>query len=377
MKHEFNTKCYSDSFFYKNKNKYAKKLEKLGLTLSSEPTRLIGDEGTIRFYLYSFYWENYRKTKWHFSHFKKEHAMIIIEEIEESIQLSFTEIEKLKLSYLLAVSVNRLCNQQILGDNVITENFNYIKCSKDIDWKKFLFLKRTKIEHQTWKQETMFILSSLLLILDAENLGKLISEKKIVYKKGDILDSAIQFSKMIEKDFRIKADIDWQVIVYAVYRVLYNQLILQGKFNNQVISSIEDNIASSIFEEIYWKGVSEFIDSTDNSRNIYRKYPEILKDLKPIVRDSIDITAYQSSVTVYLCLTKGKLEEILVQEHLNKLNYNLVFEKEPNNGINLIITDTYLKLKDTDARYFFWNDTSIENNCISLNNFLKEDDHLI
>lgn len=373
IRDQFNRKYYSVSYFYKSKNKYEETLNRYGLSLSSSPTQLVGDEGVIRFFFYSFYWDNYGKIEWPFTHIKKEQSIEIVKSIEDSIQISFTKIEQLKLAYWIAVIVYRTWNQQFISSGFIVENLNDIECKKDSDWIKFLYPKKKTIDCKIWKKEENFMMSIILLIVDTGNFGRLVNEKKVIYKEGDILDFSIKYCEIAGKNFRFKRDINWQTIVYAVYRLLYNRLILNGNFYHQTISGKKEGRISLLFNEAYKKFVSELSNSTVAWFKNYKEQAEIWKELRKIILNSVEIEMYQPTFKVYLCLTKGALEEIIIKEHLSKLTYNLSFEKELSSSVDLIITDIYLGKEELPAHYFFWNDTSIDNNITYLNYFFEND----
>lgn len=178
LRDQFNRNYYSISYFYKSKNKYEKILNRYGLSLSSVPTQLVGDEGIIRFYFYSFYWKNYGKIEWPFTHLKKEKSIEIVQRIEESIQIYFTKIEKLKLAYWIAIVIYRTWNQQFISSGFISKNLIDIECKKDSDWFKFLFSEKKKIDCNIFKMEAKFLMSIILLIVDTKNFGRLVNEKK-------------------------------------------------------------------------------------------------------------------------------------------------------------------------------------------------------
>ncbi|MDZ5760712.1 helix-turn-helix domain-containing protein [Carnobacterium maltaromaticum] len=374
LKKTFNNNYYSDSYYYKSKTNYEKKIQKFGLNLSNSPTHLIGDEQFIRFYFYSFYWKNYDKIEWPFTHLKKEQAIEIIQKIEQSIQIYFTETEQLKLAYWIAIIVNRIRNQNYLSHKWTSINLNHVdeKSKTDSDWMKFIFVKQIKADGHIWKEERDFFLSIILLILDAENWGKLISKKKIIYQSGDMLDFSIQFCKNSEKFFRLKKGVNWKTIIYAAYRIVYHQLVLNRKFDAYIITYKRDLLSVPLFNKVYQKFIMEWMDSTNELWDSYQKKPEIYEELKYIVLNSIDIKTYQPSLNTYLYLTKGELEELIVMEHLSKLNYNWIFQKNINDSVDLIITDSLLEKESYPELYFFWNDTSIENNLISLKCFLEK-----
>lgn len=371
LRDQFKRKYYSVSYFYKSKNKYEETLNRYGLSLSSSPAQLVGDEGVIRFFFYSFYWENYGKIEWPFTHIKKEQSIEIVKSIEDSIQISFTKIEQLKLAYWIAIIIYRTWNQQFISSGFIAENLNDIEWKKDRDWIEFLYLKKKTIDCKIWKKEKTFLMSMILLTVDTENFVRLVNEKKVIYKEGDILDFAIKYCEIAGKNFKFKRDMDWQTIVYAVYRLLFNRFILNGNFDHQTIYDKKGGPVFLLLNEACKKFNSELSSSTIVWCKNYKEQTEIWEELRQIILNSVDLDSYQPTYKVYLCLSKGILEETIIIEHLNKLPYNLAFEKELNSSVDLIITDIYLIEKELTVRYFFWNNTSVENNIYYLKCFFE------
>ncbi|MGO2962847.1 MAG: helix-turn-helix domain-containing protein [Carnobacterium maltaromaticum] len=371
LRDKFNRKYYSVSYFYKSKNKYEKILSKYGLSLSSVPTQLIGDEGIIRFYFYSFYWKNYGKVEWPFSHIKKEKSIEIVQRIEDSIQISFTKIEQLKLAYWIAIIMYRTWDQHFISSGFIAENLINIEWKKDSDWFKFLFPNKKKIDCKILKKEVTFLMSMVLLIVDTKNFRRLVNEKKVIYKDGCILDFAIKYCEIANKNFRFKGDMGCQTNLYTIYRLLYNWFILNGSFDQSIIYDKNEESISLLFNDAYQKFISELSSTTVAWWQNYKEQTDIWEELRQIILNSVELDSYQPTYKVYLYLSKGILEETIIMEHLNKLPYNLTFEKEMNSSVDLIITDIYLTEEEATTRCFFWNDTSIEKNSAYLQYYIE------
>ncbi|MEG2602352.1 MAG: helix-turn-helix domain-containing protein, partial [Carnobacterium sp.] len=108
-----NIASYSESNFvsytsvYNRIQELKKILRSYEIELSSR-FKLIGDEMKIRMYFYQVYYERFNRIEFPFEPKKKEVNMLFIQQLEEQLEHSFSEVDKAKLDFFLAVNLNRI-----------------------------------------------------------------------------------------------------------------------------------------------------------------------------------------------------------------------------------------------------------------------------
>lgn len=372
LKSIFKEHHYNVSYYYKSMHIYRQQLQPFCLDFTSSPAEFIGEEHLIRTYLYFFFWDHYGKIEWPFQHLKKEQALEIVKKIAHTISISFTKAEQLKVAYWVAITMKRTKNQHYLSPIPIKEERPFIRYTDANHWLDLFFPFQIKPTEEVIQQETRFIFSTLLVVLDAENFETMIEAGKIEYQDGDILDLSLQFCKNIENYFPFKSSINGNTILYAVYRIFYKHILLKGTFesNELVFLPKIEYQKNTLYNETYNKFISDIIHSS-RSFSALKTKKILWDDLSSIVGSVTDLTHYQPKFTVLLNLTLGKLEELFVMDYLNKLNYTLLFERSPGKPIDLIITDSYFEKNLTLTPYFLWNDGNLVDNLSRLTTFLE------
>lgn len=363
---------YSYSHFHKRKIEYGNHLLKYELSFSSKPLSIVGSETMIRFYFFSFYWEKYGKIEWPFSHVEKEWVLSLVRKIEKDIKLILSEIEQLKLAYWVAVILNRTLNGHFIADSQFVEKeSNFIAHQKNVAWRELFFDDINKVDSNTINQELTYLMSIVLLVLDGKKIRGLIAQNQVDYKVGDVMDLSLKFCQSVQEAFKLK--IEWELMLNSVYLVFYSEMKLSGKVCSQKEKYNVNKNASTykLFIEKYQKFSLDLIETTEQFRS-FINVSELWEELMLIVFHVADMDSYRPRLTAQIKLAAGNLEERLLMNCLNQLDYKIKYETEGKSPVDLVITDIYFEQSDDVTTYFPWNRTSIQDNFKRLSHFLKE-----
>ncbi|WP_413518317.1 helix-turn-helix domain-containing protein [Carnobacterium maltaromaticum] len=365
---------YSYSHFHKRKIEYGNHLRKYDLSFSSKPLSIVGSEMMIRFYFFSFYWEKYGKIEWPFSHVEKKWVLSLVRKIEEDTQLSLSEIEQLKLAYWLAVILNRTLNSHFIADSQFVEQqSNYIIHQKNVAWRELFFDDINQMDSRTVNQELIYLMSILLLVLDGKKNKEFFTQKQIYYQFGDVIDLSLKFCQSVQGAFQLKSGIEWELMLNSVYRVFYCEMKLSGKGRNEKEEYNVNKNASTykLFIEKYQKFCLDLMETNEQFRS-FINVSELWEELMLIVLQVADMNLYRPSLTAQIKLAAGNLEERLLMDYLNQLDYRINYEIDGKNSVDIVITDIYSEQSNHIATYFPWNTTSTQDNFKRLSHFLKE-----
>ncbi len=335
------TKEYSEKNFisiYSIKNSL-KKFEPLlnSFKISVNPVKLIfvGEEKFIRIFIYSFLWSLYKNNVWPFQYIDEYRLCKSIVNIEEKMNISFSDIHKKQMTYFMAICLIR------------NRKKNFIEGSKE--WTEYVNIdslrQNEEIIIQGMNNYQIFSSSEIIFIL------VVMETKHRMYKSKDIRERVLRYHKNKNSD------------VYRLTKLMVDRfqktffLIPEEDIDMFFTYCFCSHLQCRVFPGINFdlEGY-DILGHSDVSRNLIRKLNQFIDEMEDnsnriilqqkefLVKKYLPLFSYYGSSMIYEPQIELVIDSdlpFLVRESLKK-RLHQQFE----NRFNLKITEIVPKDKD-------------------------------
>ncbi|WP_317943415.1 helix-turn-helix domain-containing protein [Carnobacterium maltaromaticum] len=354
-----NIASYSESNFvsytsvYNRIQELKKILRSYEIELSSR-FKLIGDEMKIRMYFYQVYYERFNRIEFPFEPKKKEVNMLFIQQLEEQLEHSFSEVDKAKLDFFLAVNLNRIQQGTDLHSSTVERKKINVQLFLPIYEKiqGFLMEQVHLINQNHLISESKFILAFLI----SENMLSL-NQKRLepLIKNEQLTDFFLEefstfFENKVEKNYlnHLKSE-----LMILHFKVLYFEKI-GGIFEDAMSSNFikENYLDAFLFCQQFIKtggGNKKFKSINKNSDFLFRHYLFLIIEVFPP-------DFFMKSIKIYIDFSLGKHYNSMVSANVKTFSFlNIEVIDEMNQGADLVLSDYYFADKRKNCDYLVWN----------------------
>ncbi|WP_317943460.1 helix-turn-helix domain-containing protein [Carnobacterium maltaromaticum] len=365
----------SISYFYKLMKQHSHILENYQVHIDFINMEFVGEEISIRHFLFNFYWNSYKGIEWPFKEISEKELLDSISQEEATLNVSISYIERAKYCYFVAISRNRiglkhysrsyrkpyyffpneahemlrnalkgLFNSEVLPEDIAEREITqleillniYLRTYEDFDAKRNIIMNSMLYNATTYRNAKLvlaefkktllvdFSTSSefLVTLLKIHAQGLLLRESATVYKKDELLN------------------------YYNEKYPTYSRLL------KQCIENLEKE--------------TDFNNPFQQKDFLFLKYTFLLERY-------YDLSFFEKEIKIRVLLSEGlSLERILAREIEKKIsgNIKILTETYKKDNADIIISDFNLSIDD-NATLFVVNYPLVEGDWVHLSALVK------
>lgn len=359
------TYFFSYSHFYKNKTLLRQHLNQFNLGFKNESLTVTGEEISVRFFSYHFFWNHYEGTKWPFIDLDKTTLELQLNEIEKLFQLTFPALAKEQLLYWIGISKTRLSKKHLISETSLfhelaTANPTY---EKVLPWlKKIIFEKNSQWTEAEMMKEMEFLYFIFFLIIQPLAENRLIEEVQL--PNQNLFQQSQNYLSHFYQIFQVDPMKKSAMVEFYFFEALFYRDYLNDNF----ISYLQmDEELYAVPQQFKQKFKAFYINEkgTNSLQTHFYSYTQLL--LSTIVEKK----HYRPKLYVTLISKKRKIEEQLLIKAIENMPYNVEVNKKNQELSDCIISDS-IEIKNSHSTIFYWNSSPTQTEWKNLDSQLSQ-----
>lgn len=319
--------------------------------ISIRQNQFLGDEFSIRSFLFKYYWEIFKGIVWPFGQINKGRLLSFLDEFQNVSGIQYSVISKEQVCYFFAISRIRFVKGHVITNDSEMQQFAltnpYFASFRRLIDECFTASKFTEEEYYYY----FYILHSLSF-----DTGKMSSEEiKAVWSNLSIsktvaYDLTTKMLKRFEENLLCKIEIsdkvDLLLIHHEAHLLRCSSLLIPHNDDFSDLRGNFSNFYKSIYDQVS-KVLSVFSDVQFDKEIILEGYTLFLYD-------TMDFRNIGKKIKIAILFSKGKLNEKKMAKKLQIRYYDKwIFEFVSYDADHdLLITDTQLCFKSSKKRFY-------------------------
>ena len=339
---------------------------------------IIGNEMTIRSFMFNFYWEIYRGKSWPFPFVNRVKYDKQSEVLEPKIELWNTNITRTQIYYFLAIGEYR-DKRGFLIDDIVSTDIDVLRLSEGNDlFENMVLLNK---EHEVKRSFSKLSHRYRYYILNSFSLDYRKSTENGIQNLWQLYckqnSNSVQIAKKTMEDYRKMSgdrlsEMDFQksivdlVMIHHKAHLLSKEVIFRRSDILDELRKYFPNIYTQI-EQTIESHLEEFPDVNYNKEIIMEEYAML-------IYNSINMGGYSQEIRIALNLSAGYQHEANLEKKLRerfKDKLNLVFVSSQDNH-DVLITDGQMKFESSDHSVFIEENRLSEEDYSYINNLFED-----